>query len=64
MDKYLLLLVPGAGVEPAYHIVVRDFKSPFLPYYDASPCSCKYNNLDRQRLSCIINPMFLRRCLK
>jgi hypothetical protein len=22
-------MVPGAGVEPAYHIVVRDFKSQF-----------------------------------
>jgi hypothetical protein len=22
-------MVPGAGIEPAYHIVVRDFKSQF-----------------------------------
>ena len=26
-ERLICFMVPGAGVEPAYHIVVRDFQS-------------------------------------
>jgi hypothetical protein len=36
MANSLILLVPGAGIEPARHIVPRDFKSVVPPNHTSN----------------------------